>query len=487
MQNLYPMKRRLCHFLWCLICLAAPLGLHANAINLSNLVINQAAQTVTFDVQWQNSWRLDGTALPFNWDAAWVFVKLRPCGAAASVEWTHGRVDPNGNTFGNLQPMGLGGQPYFSDSAGVMLRRATAGLYGNAAATTVTLRIANLPTVGQFDVKIFGIEMVYVPAGNYQLGSVTNSNAFAATTMGNDVTPVTISSEGAVTLNAHDLFGADATVGLPAAFPKGQAEFFVMKYEISQQQYAGFLNTITSLAQSARFPGNTGNNRNQLSATGIYPNIYQSTRADRAQNYLGWDDVAAYLDWAALRPITELEYEKSCRGTNPVVADEYAWGSANLTQLTSLSTPENGTEVSLISAANAHCNFAFLTGGDGGIGPVRVGIFALPTTTTREGGGAAFYGVLEMSGNLWEPCVGVREETSTTGTVAFTRQAGNGYLSPTGFANVAGWPSVTANTQGWMQRGGSWGTPTNSLRTSDRDGFYWNGTRNDQTGGRGSR
>jgi formylglycine-generating enzyme required for sulfatase activity len=484
------MKIRICQILGCMamLVLLASGRLQANAITLSNFSYNQGAQTVTYNIQWQNSWRLDSTALPFNWDAAWVFVKFRPCGAPASVAWTHGKVDPGAaNSFGSLQPVAFGGAQYFPDSAGVMLRRQTNGLFGNAAVTTVTMRIANLPTTGQFDIKVFGIEMVFVPQGNYALGSVTNSNAFAATTVGSDLTPITISTENAVTVFAHNLGGVNGTVALPAAYPKGNAAFYVMKYEISEQQYGGFMNTITSIAQGARYPGNLGNSRNELSATGTYPNIYQSTRPDRAQNYLGWDDVMAYLDWAALRPISELEYEKVCRGLNPVVTDEYAWGSTNIVQLTSVSTPENGTEVSLITTANAHYNFAFLTGGDGGNGPVRVGIFALPTSTTRDGAGAAYYGVMEMSGNLWEPCVAVRNETSNAGAVAFTRNPGDGYLTATGAANVAGWPNVVAATQGWIRRGGAWGTSNTSLRTSDRSAFTWNGTRDDQMGGRGGR
>ena len=34
---------------------------------------------------------------------------------------------------------------------------------------------------------------------------------------------------------------------------------------------------------------------------------------DRACNFLNWNDLAAYLQWAALRPMTELEFEKICR------------------------------------------------------------------------------------------------------------------------------------------------------------------------------
>ncbi len=45
----------------------------------------------------------------------------------------------------------------------------------------------------------------------------------------------------------------DATArSLPAAFPKGYAAFYIMKYEISQEQYVGFLNKLTQTQQTAR-------------------------------------------------------------------------------------------------------------------------------------------------------------------------------------------------------------------------------------------
>ena len=48
-------------------------------------------------------------------------------------------------------------------------------------------------------------------------------------------------------------------------------------------------------------------------------------------------DVCAYADWAGLRPMSELEYEKAARGTLAPVANEEAWGSADLTQATGIS------------------------------------------------------------------------------------------------------------------------------------------------------
>lgn len=43
-------------------------------------------------------------------------------------------------------------------------------------------------------------------------------------------------------------------------------------------------------------------------------------------NDLSWMDGAVLADWAALRPFTELEFEKAARGPVVPVADEFAWG-----------------------------------------------------------------------------------------------------------------------------------------------------------------
>jgi hypothetical protein len=41
--------------------------MQANNLRITNLSVNWAAQTVTFDISWENGWRL--TTPPANWDA----------------------------------------------------------------------------------------------------------------------------------------------------------------------------------------------------------------------------------------------------------------------------------------------------------------------------------------------------------------------------------------------------------------------------------
>ena len=72
-------------------------------------------------------------------------------------------------------------------------------------------------------------------------------------------------------------------------------------------------------------------------------------------------DLVAYLDWAALRPMTELEYEKIARGSaEAIVPGEYAWGSTSITTETEIDgAPEDGTET--VANVNANVNYNVLT------------------------------------------------------------------------------------------------------------------------------
>ena len=64
------------------------------------------------------------------------------------------------------------------------------------------------------------------------------------------------------------------------------------------------------------------NNTIPATITSAYPHI--------PMGYMNWQDLASYLDWSGLRPMSEFEYEKACRGTLTAVPFEYPWGSTIL-------------------------------------------------------------------------------------------------------------------------------------------------------------
>ena len=270
-------------------------------------------------------------------------------------------------------------------------------------------------------VKVFAIEMVYIPQGNFYAGDGTLNNVTGQFSSGNTTAPFLITNENSLTLggapvtnlgnrNASGMSIADdfnniTTQTLPAAFPKGYNAFYCMKYEISQGAYTDFLNTLTRTQQQTRVASiintdaitniyvmsnsSTIQDRNVISCPPsgngtVPPVVFSCSRIDRACNFLAWMDGAAYMDWSGLRPMTELEFEKVSRGTLPAVADEYAWGTIVYVPGTNISGPENGTETITNPGANVNNNGPF-TGGDGGIdGPLRSGIFAKISTAETK-------------------------------------------------------------------------------------------------------
>jgi len=198
--------------------------------------------------------------------------------------------------------------------------------------------------------------------------------------------------------------------------------------------------------------------------------VYSTTNPYVACNFLSWMDGAAYSDWAGLRPMTELEFEKACRGTVTPVANEYAWGTA--TVASSAYTLENpgATNEGIASNYSTSTGNASYVITDGSIdGPLRVGIFAANAVNQgRITAGASYYGIMELSGNLWERAVTVGNATGR----AFTGLHGNGALSTNGHANETDWPGLTGGevtgATGSGFRGGVWLSNASLMRVSAR-------------------
>lgn len=399
---------------------------------------------VQFTVTWDNSWRD-----VVNWDAAWVFVKYK----GNDGVWHHATLSATGSD--HTAPSGSTITPS-SDGKGVFIYRSTNGSGSNSFAGVKLHWNYGTDGVGDNDlitVKVFAIEMVYVPQASFYAGD-GNSNSQYQFSTGTGTSPFQITGENALTLGgggggslgnrnatSFDDFDNSTSQTLPAGFPKGYNAFYCMKYETSQGQYADFLNTLTSTQAAYRFPNQNGNYRHTISVSG---SVYSASRPDRACNYLEWADGAAYADWAALRPMTEMEFEKACRGDQTPVAGEYAWGTTNATGATTISGTEDGTETITNSKANyspANYNIPGVPGpftnGDGGYGPLRCGIFATGSTT-REQSGATYYGIMEMSGNVSEQLIWVGNSTGRS----FTGAHGDGTLDANGDANVTGWPGT---------------------------------------------
>jgi len=420
----------------------------ANDISVSNL--SAAGQDIVakttlleFDVAWENSWRM-----ATNHDAAWLFVKYRY--PETTGGWAHATLSvydenhtaPAGATIVSV-----------ADGTGVFLQRSANGT-GQVNFTGVQLQwdrggVTNQTDV-MVDVQVYAIEMVYIPQGEFAAGSGgSEASAFELTT----INTADATAEGG--------FPSGQTAANDASWPNGFNAFYCMKYEISQSQYATFLNTLSEEHAVIRYADQ--NNNSRFTIGGSHPN-FTATAPDRACNYMAWGDGTAYADWSGLRPMTELEFEKACRGSEAPVADEYAWGTADIYG-DRYYIIDDGTPSAQIGNMAAGTGNASYSTTDGNInGPLRCGIFAASTVLARRvESGASFYGVMELSGNLMERTITIGNGTGR----AFTGNHGDGALNAEGLMNVDGWPTEAGSGGG--ARGGAYSRPAGDLRVSARN------------------
>jgi hypothetical protein len=454
-------------------------------VSIVDIDTNNNTASIEFDISWDNSWRAISDAQTdhssTNWDATWVFAKY----SVSSGDWNHCTLATSGHSAPTGSVIENPSASTDNRQTGVFIYRNTSGSGSN---NWDNVKIKwNYGTDGVADnasveIRIFGIEMCFVPEDSYYLGDAVS---FKSTFEDTDDNPVLInttektvrqdgtnSQSGDATLQSGikvDGDGGICTTGTGTIdnpdYPTGYKAFYCMKYEITQEQYVDFLNTITSSQAETHY--RTGSYRHTIS--GSHPN-FTCTRPDRACNYIFLVDGMAYLDWAGLRPMTELEYEKACRGTLSVVAGEYAWGTTGIVSDNSLiiSGTEDGTETITTDVSSGACVYGHNahSGGDGGLGPLRVGIFA-ESGTNRVSSGATFYGIMEMGTH------------------------GDGSIGSNGYANISDWPGYSSGhntgTSGSGCRGGSWYFDTIFFSTSNRYSAAYTAPTTSHTGFRGVR
>ncbi len=426
----------------------------ANNILVTNATISGQNITnhtalVNFSVSWENSWRTSTNEN--NYDGGWIFIKFRKNG---TTDWRHATINISGNTAATGATFTVP-----SDGKGAFIYRSANGI-GNVNYVTNSLQwnygvdgILDNETV---EILVYALEMVYIPTGSYQLGSGgTESFGF---TEGGVLTPYMVSSNAAInlgttagTLNPNGSGAASGTI--PATFPKGYNSFWIMKYECSQQQYVDFLNNL-DLARA-------NINKTPTIFTGTHPALI-APQPERGIGELGMNRTAAFADWSGLRPTSELEYEKACRGFNtPAVPNEYAWGNTTANPVISiLNDGANNEAVSL--PANANCTF---TNSLPGNRPVRVGMFARTSGSDRTLSGATYYGVMNMSDNLYEIVVSM---VNAQGKAIDASVHGDGFLAADGRTDILTWQPF----QAFGTRGSSYNTSLTFGRLSDR--FYAN-------------
>ena len=455
----------------------------ANNMRVENTVVMPAdagKAKIQFDIAWDNSWLFRH----INHDAAWVFFKALVKGSEGEG-WKHVTLSGSGvNPAG--YSTGTGGKDFEivvpEDGMGLFFQRSASNAgAGNIAVSNVVvvwdLAKSGISPSMKMRIQTLALEMCYVPEGAFWVGEehpVANSGKFH---MGGDRSkPFQITSENALVISnsAGNLYAIPPILDgtLPKEFPKGYAAFYCMKYEMTQGQYADFLNTLTP-AQAAR--------REYVQWKGIVYTItwsngvYAAGAPDRVCNYQTWMDGVAFADWAGLRPMTELEFEKACRGPLYPVPFEYAWGSTDLVWQTAVDTTDgpygSGRERALSAEGGRANNFGSFSGMRGGFGLQRAGIYAT-NGADRASAGATYWGIMELTGSLWEKMVSlapssiyVEELAGGPGRLrghSFAGTHGDGVLSATGNATNPDWPGWNNATGDVMceygvgQRGGRW-------------------------------
>lgn len=475
---------------------------------------NSADQIVRIkcDVSWENSWR-DST----NYDAAWLFVKYR----INNGDWHHAKLSNNLADFSVPTGTTLLTVP---DGSGVFIHRTNNASNSNFVVSDLELNWPysnnNVPNDVNLEVKVFALEMVYIPQGPFYIGNGAVASGSSFYVSGATNLPYEINSESLIVIDnvpptpliqsnlgvtnglwASGFIGnatTDPYDTVSSLFPKGFNAFFSMKYEITQSGYVDFLNTLTYSQQASRtisspssaagtaalLLNNSNRNGIDIMVSGIAPNqraIYACNLDDDnnfnelndgafiACNGLSWADVGAYLDWAALRPMSEFEFEKICRGPNLPIHHEYAWGDSSLSVTTygngGLDNPGMPNETIKNNNYGSLGNAAMQSTMTNFSSPMRVGIFASHpiNNNNRRLSGASYYGVMEMTGNVLERCVTIFNKPFGR---TYTGAHGDGVLSQDGHFNVLNWPGNDAN--GISFRGGSFNFSTTIGRVSNR-------------------
>lgn len=469
-------------------------------ISISDINIEKRFAYVKFDIEWKNSWRCDipgdsGFEEPANWDAVWIFIKYY-----TDNNWHHALLSQLRKQ--HIIPNGIESEPSF-DGKGIFLYRKGNGK-GNLHCEDIKLKWnfsgENINITNDIKIKVFALEMVYIPEGPFFAGDRKSTGCFYDK---DTKEPVLISNTSSIVKARKNQFDDNEIIskgiiigdGITTQandfsnpeFPTGYKAFYIMKYEISQQQYTDFLNTLTEKQAYTRKLNEFGryNNfikRNELS--------YECSDKVIACNFLSWMDGAAFADWAGLRPMSELEYEKACRGgfnviksiVNNPVQGEYAWNNNEISPV----KIKNVNDTLHIQIEGNACFENSMIDNNRFLGPLAIGIFEHKKLKTKKELGASYYGVMELSGNLTEQCVTIGNAAGRS----FSALNGDGCLNTSGDADVSGWPGINGNNDdsypnleylgnaidspgvkgsaGSGQRGGNWNQAKELLAVSNR-------------------
>jgi formylglycine-generating enzyme required for sulfatase activity len=487
----------------------------ASHVKVSNVLLSEVntqskVAKIQFSLSWDNSWKNE-----INCDGVWVFAKFK----GADGLWKHANLkSASGAAFDYQDKTPQGFSKGSNADLGMWVADEKKGAFffrtkGNG--TTVSDKVEliwNYAADGVSDtdvlkaaVKVFGFEMVYVPQDKHYIGDPKGPD-------GPDNCLYIYPNNGAYLIKSEDPIKVDKVDGalycdqdnprsredtpfeIPTAFPKGFKAFWVMKYELTSQQFCDFLNSLTRKQQQSMVEADisadeiknyyvkTNSEEEHLRNSIVVakrgngttePVVFYTYAPARAVNFMSWSNIAAIGDWAGLRPITELEYEKAARGPTDPLVNELAWGvtmedSAKIGRVETFDGADgSGYEKKVPQKGVVNACFG------GGIAPFDVGKKTVPDNPGFEGPvtgevfensmqgdvaerincGASYYGVRNLSGNCWERCITLGHQLGRI----YDAKHGDGELDADGFCNVANWPGKDGAGAG--NHGGVWSSP----------------------------
>lgn len=395
---------------------------------------------VKLNISWKNAWHNSK-----NYDGVWLFFKYLPYPYGENDNYLHGKVSETGHKL-ILNHLPNSSNPSFevsSDKTGLFIYPKT-NFRGNLNWSILVEMEDVKENLVNRSIGVYGIEMVLIPEGKFTLGdadtttlkpnftlfkSDKNGNYAGLYTVDDETQPIMVSpTENNLYYHSETkMYQGDQQGIIPSEFPKGFKAFWMMKYELTQGQYADFLNTISTSATYQR--ANFGGRDYQYFRGGIHleNEKYRADSPNRPANFISWDDAMAYADWAGLRPYTELEYEKACRGPQNPIGREYAWN-----------TP---SKEKLLRYVDKNDELVFLEGYSE----------ANLTDQNREQFGASYYWVMDLSGSVWERVITIGDSTGR----AFKGTHGDGIVRY-GFATNIDWAKGSTETSGFGFRGGGY-------------------------------
>ena len=391
--------------------------------------------SVIFDIHWKNSWNNNK-----NHDAIWVFMKFN------GFYNNHVKLLPEGHRIlQNRQSDAVKPKIEVSkDGLGFFIYpesnyRGDVSYKLQILIDTASQQINRNKLRG---LSVFGIEMVYIPEGAFTLGSpddeaIKRAAFYKSDENGHENGLIKISSEAEIPVGPEKdllyywsedpIYNGDQKGPIPSDFPKGFEAFYIMKYELTQGQYADFLNTLSDNWTHTRSPIGGRNYYKKRGCIKLENGKYIAESPSRPMNQISFTDGLAYSDWAALRPITELEFEKASRGPSEPIPAEFVWGTDNYNLLERY-VNENAELVFTNDINESQLN-----------------------DNNRAVFGASYYWVMDLSGSVWEKVITIGNPIGRS----FKGTHGDGKLD-FGNATNEDWPKSDNEEGGFGYRGGGY-------------------------------